>query len=165
MTTPLKHLLGIGLSALVLMGSVAPPALLHSHAGGHLPHEHHSNARHGEAITHVHGGHGAAPGFETAPARAAHAHLGLPGLDLSLPSVPGHSGEIDGEAGLVRLLGDFAPVVKSAVCWLNALAFASTASVAREGFAPRPVVASYPRARAAPLCDAARHECSGVLRT
>ncbi|OJW27349.1 MAG: hypothetical protein BGO49_27585 [Planctomycetales bacterium 71-10] len=104
-------------------------------------------------------------GVEATPGGSSHSHLGLLGFELSLPDVSRESAGVDGGAGLIRLLGDFAHDAGPATGWLDALAFATTLSAPREAFARGPDVAPRPPVNSPPLCDLARRERTGVLRT
>lgn len=99
-----------------------------------------------------------------------HIHLKFFGFDLTIPDSPDSDGDRDvrlvDEAGtLIRLVEDRRPDPGRALQWLDGLALAIQLPCPRDVPAPVPIVAPPPPVSSPPLCDAARHERSGVLLT
>jgi hypothetical protein len=161
------------LAAMVLFGSVAPPACEHSHAGGQAPHRHgaadghdHDHAHHTEAhavaLNHSHN-----DDLQLDAAPTLHAHWSFLIFDLSWPV-----DEKDGRRPQPdELLDQALAQVRSAGAPTNNLADSAflLPFVAMKSWAAHCVCDVKP-ARLQPLyqslrhllCDAARHERSGV---
>ncbi|HUG90732.1 MAG TPA: hypothetical protein VML55_07865 [Planctomycetaceae bacterium] len=188
-----RRILLLLLSVAVLCGSLMPPALRHSHAGGDARHTHsaqdaaivdhgsgahrpHSHS-HRDGNSHRHEGHPHSDqrlpppdtdSFALAHASEPHVHVTLLWLEWSLPvgSPDRRSGTDTASGGLdwtlVRLVDDASRPDAAGIDHARLVAQSVTAAIdpspdlARTANAtPRPLAAH-------PLCDAARHERSGV---
>jgi hypothetical protein len=119
------------------------PAWQHAHAAGDQPHSHHGDHAHG------HDGMGASH---------SHLHFWLFGMNFTMPVESGDSDSQDGES---TFLVSAATVLEAAqplglACFSEPTCAFGTQATTEASF--RSITAS-----AAPLCDTARHERSGVL--
>lgn len=175
-TTP-KRMTAWLIAVLVLGGSISPPAYRHAHAGGDIAHDHHFDGVHRHLETHSHHGHGHSHSHPhrhqadypiAAEAPTSHSHLAILGFELTLPTSEHEDDSPDSER-------DKMPVIErvSHECVLTAngedrslneqatsSALGATAFISAVKF-PKYVP---PTALPVLLCDAARHERSGVLR-
>jgi hypothetical protein len=152
------------LATSLLLANGASPALRHTHAGGGVPHTHEaeSPADHGHAHPHSH------PHVFPLTDGCSHVHFSLFGIEfMSLPRPADDEDDSDARQPQLALSplsagcvpGDLPGPRLSAVAFAIADdEFALTLPVSRhfaDGFASLPRIA-------APLCDTARHERSGV---
>ncbi|MBI1903704.1 MAG: hypothetical protein HYS13_21585 [Planctomycetia bacterium] len=182
----LRLALGLPITAAMLVTGVIPPAVRHAHADGEKPHDHstspvvhshghhrHVHHHHDHSARHHHRYHDDAMTATTVSVRGVteHWHLRLFGWDLTLPVQDRENSQRhpldDGNrlAALVRLpQGDAvlaSPTLVASMLHLDAMApgefLNADACNGLRGSAHRPrLLASLP------LCDAARHERSGV---
>lgn len=176
------------LSAMLALSGLAPPAIEHAHRDGDRAHGYHRehgavigswdhDADHATGHPHHHADHGARLGqgslavahLEVEPAAGSpvvHRHLLWLGFELTLPAPaekqPYDEGAGSGGETFVRLIGEQPPelarpalAVDRPPAPLAAPPERITAASARQSLAATAVVA-------APLCDTARHERSGV---
>lgn len=165
------------LAVLVLGGSISPPAYRHAHAGGDIAHNHHSDSDQRHLESHSHHGHGHSHShphrhqtddLSAAEAPTSHLHLTILGFELTLPTSEHEDDSPDSERDkmpvIVRVLDECVLAADGADRSLDHEAtrsvIVSTAviSSADSHKHTRPTVPSVL------LCDAARHERSGVLR-
>jgi len=173
--------LRLALSAMVVIMTGAPPGVCHCHAGGDKPHRHdllvehdnghaHDSADHRPTAHHEHHGganHAAVQcHMDNLLPPVVHWHYSWLGLNNSIPVSVGSpdAGRAQTEStfAVVRLLGDelphFRPSPSPAVflalgCGLSLPLVPMAGAITRCAEIP---------AAAAPLCDSARHERSGV---
>jgi len=127
------------------------PAWEHSHAAGDQPHDHRAHHDHGDC-DHQHG-----HSHDGISASHAHRHVTLLGLEFTLPL---ESTDDDGDGGDTVLIS----TKLSIAIELDATMLSALASPQAEYGPPigqRPTF-RIKAAIAAPLCDTARHERSGV---
>ncbi len=162
------------LAVLVIGGSISPPAYRHAHAGGDVAHNHRSQNGQKQVDSHGNGchcdcHHHAAHHGHASEAPTAHVHVGLPWIELTLPtsddsdSDPSRS-DRDDLPVIVRVIDDYVPNSDGG-------GDASTHAVTKSPIRSHVVVSSTPSLKHAQptapsvlLCDTARHERSGVLR-
>ena len=155
------------LSAAMLLGSIVPPGQRHAHAGGDVAHAQHSH-------DHSHEGYKGHPhlrrnatdrgGSNTQavePAAVVHVHLACWLFDLTLPVRDESDFEDDESVYVVRLIDDCLPVTISDSD-MHSIALSSRLP----GIAVVPTTPTRwditPPHTSIFLCDAARHERSGV---
>lgn len=170
------------LSALVLMASVAPPAVRHVHpvaADGHGYHDHghHSHAahqadhRHGGASTERHGHHDVLrhpiASDLAVESELWHLHLGFLGIEVILPDrfpeKQGHGSQPNSEVVLLRASEDLPPPQTNRPAPPDVLVSAPLPPPLGDGSPFQAVSPLSPQVATAPLCDRARLERSGVL--
>jgi hypothetical protein len=142
----MRNLLRIALSFGVLF--IGVPAWRHSHAGGDRPHSH----THDRELDHCH---------ETSGLEASHAHLHITlfGVEFTLPVEPQEDESDQGQSTLLVA----APTAMEP--GQSPPHFIAVAQPTLRLGVPLQIVPSFRciTASAAPLCDTARHERSGVL--
>lgn len=177
MTSPKtpKRVTGWLLAVLVLGGSISPPTYRHAHAGGDVAHNHLCEQDQQHHTTHIHCGHGHSHPHrhETHHSSAAkpptsHAHVTVLGFELTLPISEHDDGSSDPDRDelpvIARALHAYVPIVNGKGVRLNhqetraAIASAAIISAVTSQRHMRPTALSVL------LCDAARHERTGVLR-
>jgi hypothetical protein len=173
---PLRKVTSVCLAAVLLLGSIAPPAVRHVHAlaegaGTHHRHDadHHLAGAHG----HHHdesGHHQAARGSEHAASMSSHwwhLHIQLLGLALTLPEPASRD---DGRQSprndvLFLLAGQEKPFLFRATLWteMQQLLVSPVFSATEDAAFTQIVILRPAPVSCAPLCDRARRERSGVL--
>ena len=118
--------------------------------------------------TDPHHSHQVEPDRETLPGHKLHVHLRFFGFDLTIPdSSDGDSDRgtrlVDEAGTLVRIVDDPLPDHGRAMDWFGELALAIQLPCIGDVPTPVPILALPPPVTSPPLCDAARHERSGVL--
>ncbi len=175
--------LSLLMAAVVLSAATAPPAMRHSHEGGDVPHTHVADAlvqgqrhrhpheqRHAHQPAHPHDPqHTASAVVQSSSgiAPAVHYHVWWLGMEWHLPALP-HDESRDGslpllDTCLVQLTGEcvVGPPHEAAgrVFWEAPRSVPGRVYVDDARWFP----SGWPHLRsAAPLCDVARHERSGV---
>lgn len=156
------------LATAVVVGAISPPGYRHVHAGGSVGHDHRSESpiavshdNHGHAQPHQHGG--------VSETHVVHSHFAILWIDVSLPAPDdGDSEPSEPESGelpsLVRVINECVPMTDSIHLGLGAPADLQTIVCADFGLAGRTTELSVRSANRVFLCDAARHERSGVHR-
>jgi hypothetical protein len=160
----LRTTTGLLLSAAVLLGSIVPPGQRHAHAAGDVPHNHdkqhahdHSGDAHHHHTTDQHGL--STPAVK--PAAVAHVHFACWLFDLTMPVRDESETEDNQPLYLVRLIDDCLPTTISGPNThpVDMPSHLQSIAVDRPALARR---ATAPPDTAVLLCDAARHERSGV---
>lgn len=167
------------LAALTLASGLLPPSLGHAHPDGDRPHRHDRGHDHLAGSDHVaahHGGHAGHPrgpdpaGPALGRPETAHLHLDLGAFGLTIPTPSGAPEGLGRPApgGPAILAADDEPIPARLREARIAAAWPASLAVSWVEAAPPPLPS--PRSAASPgtsppLCDAARHERSGVLRT
>lgn len=165
------------LAVLVVGGSISPPAYRHAHAGGDIAHDHHFDGDHRHLETHSHHGHGHSHSHPhrhqaddpiAAEAPTSHMHLAILGVELTLPTSERDDDSPDSERDNLPVI-----VQLSHECVLSANGQyrglnqeATSSAFGSSSFISAVKLQKYVPPTALPvlLCDAARHERSGVLR-
>ena len=145
------HLIAVVLAVCTLL--IGVPARQHAHAAGDRPHSHghgHEHSRHVHEHGHEHDGLGSS---------YAHVHVTLFGVDFTLPA---NSDDDEGREERCTFLGQTPSGIELD---RSASHFSVVAEPVFDFGELFPVVATFRSiaASAAPLCDTARHERSGVL--
>ncbi|MFO0898084.1 MAG: hypothetical protein U0836_11730 [Pirellulales bacterium] len=169
----LPRLIRAALAACLAVVTTMPPAMGHAHAGGDRPHQHahdHDGQRH--AATESQQPAIAAAGWASNGAgRFAHVHFAWLGLEVTFAWPVGSSSSGDGQAEhiVVRLLDSAAHSdgqidVQSPLAPVGPWLCPVNTSCGLGASCPAELRAAQTRAPASVLlCDAARHERSGVL--
>ncbi|MEX0715622.1 MAG: hypothetical protein WD066_03510 [Planctomycetaceae bacterium] len=173
-----ERFLAAAFSTAMLAATIMPPAVGHAHSDGDRPHEHsvaahdhgaeaagHAHDHHGEACDHSHG---PVRNVETAKSPpVAHRHVWFLFVEWTFPARDSQGTESDGpelpESIRISRLSDAGAVPSAATQYLN-----SGLPPALIDRLPAPAtLAAQNRgergSEALSLCDAARHECAGVL--
>lgn len=174
--------LSLLLSAVVLAGGIMPPGLRHAHADADRPHRHHLGSD-GHALHadhphdqdhHVlrHDPDRLELEIDALPDSRLHVHLGWFGFELTLPAPGGPDGGSEREvspgderAALIRLVEERVPDPSRTQHWIDDLILALYLPCL--GDVPASIQGPFPSPPpiSPPLCDAARHERSGVQLT
>jgi hypothetical protein len=135
------------------------PAWQHAHPAGDRPHSHHDDWHH-DSRHHGHGHHGQEREHHGAGESHAHVHVTLLGIGFTLPA-PDNDSEEESEQGHPTYLVT-APIASVAGASLWHLVWCAQPLPELGQISPSTGTFRPQTVGAAPLCDTARHERSGV---
>ncbi len=164
-----KRGLGWLIAAIVLVGSVTPPGVRHSHADGERPHDHsHRHDHHGH-VHHWHGhthSHHFSDHQDSSEPASAHVHFWVFGWIVTIPSssAPGDSEGDDSDCTkLIYLVQTDQANRQHNQVWDKCLLDSQTAVTEYDAARLQTLPVRSPPVKTPPLCDSARFERSGVL--